>query len=196
MDAVTIWSDFGAQENTVSHCFHCFPIYLPWSDGTRCHDLSFLNVVFSQIFHSPLLPSSRSSLVPLLFLPLEWYHLHIWGVDISLSNLDSSFSIVSEAEVVVFLKFSCFFYAPVDADNFISGSSAFSKYNLYTWKLLLHVLLKPFLKDFEHYLTSMWNECNCMVVWPFFDIALLRDWNENWPLHWFFWVQHFNSIIF
>ena len=31
-------------QNTVSHCFHCFPIYLPWSDGTRCHDLSFLNV--------------------------------------------------------------------------------------------------------------------------------------------------------
>ena len=28
-------------ENKVSHCFHCFPIYLPWSDGTRCHDLSF-----------------------------------------------------------------------------------------------------------------------------------------------------------
>ena len=38
--------DFGAQENKVSHCFHCFPIYLPWSDGTRCHDLSFLNVEF------------------------------------------------------------------------------------------------------------------------------------------------------
>ena len=32
--------------NKVSHCFHCFPIYLPWSDGTRCHDLSFLNVDF------------------------------------------------------------------------------------------------------------------------------------------------------
>ena len=31
----------------VSHCFHCFPIYWPWSDGTRCHDLSFLNVEFS-----------------------------------------------------------------------------------------------------------------------------------------------------
>ena len=28
----------------VWHCFHCFPIYLPWSDGTGCHDLSFLNV--------------------------------------------------------------------------------------------------------------------------------------------------------
>ena len=37
---------FGAQENKVCQCFHCFPIYLPWSDGTRCHDLSFLNVEF------------------------------------------------------------------------------------------------------------------------------------------------------
>ena len=41
MAAVTIHSDFGAQENRVSHCFHCFPIYLPWSDGTRGHDLCF-----------------------------------------------------------------------------------------------------------------------------------------------------------
>ena len=30
----------------VCHCFHCFPIYLPWNDGTGCHDLSFLNVEF------------------------------------------------------------------------------------------------------------------------------------------------------
>ena len=37
MASVTICSDFGAQENKVSHCFHCFPIYLPWSDGTGCH---------------------------------------------------------------------------------------------------------------------------------------------------------------
>ena len=46
MAAVTICSNFGAQENEVCHCFHCFPIYLPWSDGTRCHDLCFLNVMF------------------------------------------------------------------------------------------------------------------------------------------------------
>ena len=46
MAAVTICSDFGAQENKVSHCFHCFPIYLPLSDRTRCHDLSFYNVEF------------------------------------------------------------------------------------------------------------------------------------------------------
>ena len=41
--AVTVHSDFGAQENKICHCFHCFPIYLPWSDGTECHDLQFLN---------------------------------------------------------------------------------------------------------------------------------------------------------
>ena len=50
MAAVTICSDFGAQENKVSHCFHCFPIYLPWSDGTRCHDLSFFNVQIQASF--------------------------------------------------------------------------------------------------------------------------------------------------
>ena len=46
MAAVTICSDFGAQENEIWHCLHCFPIYLPWSDGTGCHDLHFLNVEF------------------------------------------------------------------------------------------------------------------------------------------------------
>ena len=45
MAAVTTWSDFGAQKNKVWHCFHCFPIYFPWSDRTRCHDLSFLWVL-------------------------------------------------------------------------------------------------------------------------------------------------------
>ena len=58
------------------------------------------------------------------------------------------FSVDSEADV--FLEFPCFFYDPVDAGNFISGSSAFSKSSLYIWKLLVHILLKPSLKDFEH----------------------------------------------
>ena len=44
MAAVTICSDFRAPQNEVWHCFHCFPTYFPWSDGTRCHDLRFLNV--------------------------------------------------------------------------------------------------------------------------------------------------------
>ena len=38
MTAITVYSDFGAQENKVCHCVHFFPIYLPWSDGARCHD--------------------------------------------------------------------------------------------------------------------------------------------------------------
>ena len=49
MAAVTVRSDFGTQENKVCHCFHIFPIHLPWSDGTRCHNLSFLNVEFEFI---------------------------------------------------------------------------------------------------------------------------------------------------
>ena len=79
MAAVTIYSDFGAQKNKVWHCFHCFPIYFPWSDGTRCHDLRFLNWALSQLFHSPLTLSSRGFLAPLHFLPEGWCHLHIWG---------------------------------------------------------------------------------------------------------------------
>ena len=67
MAAFIVHSDFGAQEKKVCHCFHCFPIYLPWSDGTGC--LFFECWVLSQLFHSPLSPSSRGSLVPLHFLP-------------------------------------------------------------------------------------------------------------------------------
>ena len=52
MAVVTIYSDFGAPQNKVSHCFHCFPIYLPWSDGTGCHDLSLLHEGFSLVAES------------------------------------------------------------------------------------------------------------------------------------------------
>ena len=63
-----------------SHCCHSVPFYLPWNDGTRCHDLFSKCWVLSQLFNSSLSPSSRGSLVPLhFFLPLGWYHLHIWG---------------------------------------------------------------------------------------------------------------------
>ena len=65
------------------------------------------------------------------------------------------FSIVSEAEVDVFLEFSCFFYDPLDVGNLISGSSAFSKSSFNIWKFLVHILLKPSLKDFEHCFASM-----------------------------------------
>ena len=54
MTEVTIWSDSRAQENIVCHCFYCFPIYLPWSDRTGGHDLSFLNVEFQASFFTLL----------------------------------------------------------------------------------------------------------------------------------------------
>ena len=41
------------------------------------------------------------------------------------------------------------------------------------------ILLMPGLENFEYYFTSVWDECNCAVVWAFFGISFLRDWNEN-----------------
>ena len=50
MAAITICSDFGAQEKKVCHCFHCFPVYLSWSNGIGCHDPSFLKLSFKPAF--------------------------------------------------------------------------------------------------------------------------------------------------
>ena len=84
------------------------------------------------------------------------------------------FGIVNQAEIDVFLELSCFFHDPVDVGNLISGSSAFSKTSLNVREFTVHVLLKPF----EHYFTIMWDECNCAVVWAFFCITFLWDWND------------------
>ena len=122
-------------------------------------------------------------------------------------HIVKGFSVVNEAEVDVFwnsLAFSMIQWMlavwslvplPFLNPSWTSGS------------FLVYILLKPGLKDFEHYLVSMWKECNCMVVWAFFGIAFLWDWNENWPFpvlwpllsfpNWLaYWVQHFHSIIF
>ena len=113
---------------------------------------------------------------------------------------------IVKAEVDVLLELSCFFNYPVQVGNLISGSSAFSKFSFRNlWKISVYILLKPHLKDFEHYFASVWDECNCAVVWAFFGIAFLWDWNENWPFPvlWqllsfpnllAYWVQHFHSI--
>ena len=117
------------------------------------------------------------------------------------------FGIVNKAEIDVFLELSCFFNDPADVHNLISGSSAFSETSLNIWKLTVHLLLKSGLENFKHYFTSVWDECNCAVVWAFFGIAFLWDWHENWPFPvlWpllsfpnllAYWVQHFHSIIF
>ena len=88
---------------------------------------------------------------------------------------------INKAEIDVFLEISCFFNDPADFGNLISGSSTFSKSSLNNWKFTVHGLLKPSLETFEHYLASLWDECNCAVVWAFFVIAFLWNWNENWP---------------
>ena len=114
------------------------------------------------------------------------------------------FGIVNKAEMDVFLERSCVFNDPADVGNLISGFSAFSKSSLtiwkftYCWSLTWRILSITLL---------VWDECNCAVVWAFFGIAFLRDWNENWPFPvlWpllsfpsllAYWVQHFHSIIF
>ena len=247
MAAVTICSDFGAQ-NKVSHCFHCFPIYLPWSHGIGCHDLCFIECwILSQLFSlssftfikrlfssSPLsairvvssaylrlliflmaiLIPSYASFSPAFHVMYSAYNLNkqgdnvqpwgipfpIWnqsivscpfltvaswpayrflrsqvrwsGIRISFKNFPQlvviytvkGFGVVSKAEVDVFLELFCFFDDPMDAGNLISGSSAFSKSSLNNWKFLVHILLKPGLKNFEHYFASMWDACNCAVI--------------------------------
>ena len=122
-------------------------------------------------------------------------------------HIVKGFGVINKAEVDVYLEFSCFFYDTEDVRNLISSSSAFSKSRLNIWKFTVHVLLKPSLEIFEHYCASMWGECNCAVVWAFFGIAFLWDWNGKWPFPvlWpllsflnflAYWVQHFHSIIF
>ena len=90
------------------------------------------------------------------------------------------FRIVNEAEVGVFLEFPWFLHDPMNVGNLISGSSAFPKPSLYICKFLVHKLLKPSLKDFEHYFASMWNKHNCTIVWTvtalsFFGIVMKTD---------------------
>ena len=78
------------------------------------------------------------------------------------------FTIVREAEVDGFQEFSCFFHDPANVGSLISSSSAFSKTSLNIWKFTVLILLKPGLENFENYFSSVWDECNCAVVWAIF----------------------------
>ena len=101
-----------------------------------------------------------------------WYsHLFQIFPEFIVIHAVKGFSIVNEAHV--FLELSWFFYDPMDVGNLISGSSVFYKSSLNIWKFTVHVLLKPDLENFEHYFATMWDECNCVVVWNFFGTAFL-----------------------
>ena len=94
-----------------------------------------------------------------------------------------AFDVVIKAEIDVFLELSCFFDDPVDIGNLISCSSAFSKTSLNIWKSSVHILLKPVLENFEHYFTSVWDECNCVefehsLGLPFLGIGMKMDFSS------------------
>ena len=138
-----------------------------------------------------------------------WYSHHFKNfLQFVVIHTVKGFGIVNRAEVDVFLELSCFFNDPANIGNLTSGSSAFSKSSLIIWKFMAHTLLKPQLENFELYFASVWDECNCVLVWTFFfGITFLWDWNENWPFPvlWLllsfpnllaYWAQHFNIIIF
>ena len=115
-------------------------------------------------------------------------------------HIVKGYGIVNKAEIDVFLEFSSFSHDPVNVGNLISGSSAFSKTILNIRKFTVHVLLKPGMKNFDHYFTSMWDECNCAVVWAFFGIGMKTDLFQSCGHCWVFqicWLRfyiHSNQI--
>ena len=112
---------------------------------------------------------------------MAWYsHLFQNFPQLIVIHTVRGFDIANEEEIDVFLELSCFLNYPANVGNLISGSSAFSKTSLNIWKLTVHVLLKPGLENFEHYFTSVCDECNCAVVWAFFGNPFHWDWNEHY----------------
>ena len=96
---------------------------------------------------------------------MVWYsHLFQNSPQFIVIHTVKGFGVVNKAEIDVFLELSCFFDDPEDVGNLISGSSALSKTSLNMWKYTADVLLKPGLENFEHYFTSVCDDCNCAVV--------------------------------
>ena len=145
----------------------------------------------TQHWHTPL-PIWNQSVVPGRVLTVvSWpaYKRQVrWsGIPISWRILQfvvihtvKCFGIVNKEEADIFLEFSCFFDDPTDVGNLISGSSAFSKSSLNIWKLSIHLLLKPSLKNFEHYLAGMWASLVAQTVKCL--AAMLETW--VWFLGW------------
>ena len=157
-----------------------------------------------QLFVTPWIAARQASLRR----QVRWFGISISSriFQFAVIHTVKGFSIVNEAEIYVFLEFSWFFYIQHrNVGNLISDSSAFSKFSLNIWKFSVHILLKASLENFEHYFAGMWNECNSVVIWTFFGMPFLWDWNENGPfpvlcsLLMFpnllaYWVQHFELL--
>ena len=95
------------------------------------------------------------------------------------------FGIVTKSKVDVFLELSRFFNDPTDIGNLIPDSSAIYK-SRNIWKSMVHISLKPSLQNFEHCFASVWDECNCVVVWTFFGIGMKTDLFQSCSHCWVF----------
>ena len=111
---------------------------------------------------------------------MVWYsHLHKSFPQFIMIHTVKYLGVVDETEVDVFLEFPSFLYDSANVGNLISGSSSFSKPSLSIWKFLVHIMLKPSMQDFKHDLTSMGDECNCVMVSTFFATTRLGNWVED-----------------
>ena len=125
------------------------------------------------VFPCPVLTVASWPAYRFLRRQVRWSGIHIsWRIFHSLLGSTQSKALASIKQK------SMFFWNSL---ALISASSSFSKSNLNIWNFMVHILLKPGLENFENYFTSMWDECNCAVVWTVFGIALLWDYSENWP---------------
>ena len=151
---LSYWYNLYSSFALSSPSFHMmYPAYMLISSVTNWFPVLNQSVVSCLILTVTSWPAYR----------LFWRQVRWSGIPISLRifhfaviYIVKGFSVVNEAEVHVFLEFSCFLKNDImDICNLIYSSPAFSKYSLYIWNFSVHMLLKPSLKDFEHYLASM-----------------------------------------
>ena len=168
-----LWS-FGFSNSFLMNVTRLFPLRLTvW--------ISLKSKALSRVFCStPQFKSNNSPVLSLLYgstLFLTWIQVYqesgkvVWYSYLSqnfpqflVTHIVKGFSVVSKAEVDVFLELPCFLRDSTHVGNLISGSSDSLKLILYIWKFSVHILLKLSLKDFQHNLASMWNEGNCTIV--------------------------------
>ena len=118
MASVTIHSDFGAQENKICHCFQFFLVYLPWSDGARCHDLSFLNVDFQASSFCSLFSFSSSTLFPnptssQILTQCHFLIKHFLIFQITLAYQDLHHVSMGHSHLSISLLTSCYPFSPI-----------------------------------------------------------------------------------
>ena len=188
--------------SSLSILWHCLSLGLEWkltfsSPGATAEFSKFAGVLSAALSQHPLRIWNSSTGIPSPPLALKWCFLrptwlHIPGClalgpwshhrdylgheDLSTVCCDVHSERLwysQQSRSRCFSGLTCFLSDPTKVGNLISGSSAFLKFSLPIWKFSVHILLKLCLKDFEHYLASMWNECKYVVVWTLFGTALL-----------------------